>query len=243
MSTPNFFPRLLRGGGLKYLYLPFNHRVIILNQKYPGIRGLRVILVGENNVVELVAFGPLDVAAGGVGFGFGVRVVIRIHLAVVLFDIQVDAQQVLRVNLGEIIFVFGSVGGRVVLDHLSILASQQTAGLVGIARNNVRDHLLVHCRRDTHDKTSAGHHNSFASKSSSSSANSRVHRSSLRYFQPPSARITTILPCSMLAATRSAACSTAPHDGPAKMSSWSFNWRVRRMASTPATRIFASSSD
>src|SRR5215467_15863259 len=169
--------------------------------------------------------------------------VVRIHLAIVLFDIQVDAQQVLRVNLGEIIFVCGSIGGGVVLDYLAVFASQQTTGFIGIACNNVRDHLLVHCRRDTHNKTCAGHHNSFASKSPSSSSNSRVHRSSLRYFQPPSARITTILPCSMLAATRSAACSTAPHDGPAKMPSWSFNWRVRRMASTPATRIFASSSD
>src|SRR5260370_20047728 len=160
-----------------------------------------------------------------------------------MFDMQGDAEQVLGVNLGEIILVFGSIGGRVVFDYLAIFASQQTTGLVGIACNNVRDHLLVHCRRNMHNKTSAGHHNSFASKSSSSSANSRVHRSSLRYFQPPSARITTILPCSMLAATRSAACSTAPHDGPAKMPSWSFNWRVRRMASTPATRLFASSSD
>src|SRR6266487_3920800 len=169
--------------------------------------------------------------------------VVRIHLAIVLVDIQVDAQQVLRVNLGEIIFVFGSIGGRVVLDYQAVLTRQQTAGLVRIACNNVCDHLLVHCCRNMYNKTCAGHHNSFASKPSSSSSNSRVHKSSLRYFQPPSARITTILPCSMLAATRRAACNAAPHDGPAKMPSWSFNWRVRRMASTPATRILASSSD
>src|SRR5215469_1988553 len=128
--------------------------------------------------------------------------VVRIHLAIVLFDIQVNAQQVLRVNLGEIIFVFSSIGSRVVLDYLAILARQQATGLVGIPCNNVRDHILVHCRRNTHNKTSAGHHSSFTSKSSSSSSNSRVHKSSLRYFQPPSARITTILPRSMLAATR-----------------------------------------
>src|SRR5260370_25984873 len=160
-----------------------------------------------------------------------------------MFDMQGDAEQVLGVNLGEIILVFGSIGGRVVFDYLAIFASQQTTGLVGIACNNVRDHLLVHCRRNRHNKTSAGHHNSFASKSSSSSSNSRVHRSSLRYFQPPSARITTILPCSMLSATRRPACSTPPHDGPAKIPSSSFNCRLRRMASQPAPRILPSTRD
>jgi len=51
-----------RGLGLSYLYLPFHHCIIIMNQKYPGIGRLRVILVRENNVVEFVVPGKLDIA-------------------------------------------------------------------------------------------------------------------------------------------------------------------------------------
>src|SRR5436309_7042180 len=107
----------------------------------------------------------------------------------------------------------------------------------------MRQYLFEHVTGDTHDERFIGYHNIFASKSSSRSSSSRVHKSSLKYFQPPSARMTTILPRSKLSATRNAACRAAPHDGPAKMPSWSLSWRVRRMASTLVTSILASIKD
>src|SRR5690348_6241808 len=133
--------------------------------------------------------------------------------------------------------MLGSIGGWVVFHHLTVFACQQPAGFVGIASDDVRQHVGVHRPGDAHYKGCfrfLRYHNNFASRSSSSVSRSRVHRSSLRYFQPPSARMTTILLRSMLDATRSA----APQDGPAKMPSWSFNWRVRRTASPLATRIW-----
>src|ERR1700730_4891853 len=126
--------------------------------------------------------------------------------------------------------MLGGVGGRVVVDYLTVFACQQAAGFVGVARCHMCQHLFIHPTGNTHDKWFAAYHKILASKSSSSSSSARVHKSSLRYFQPPSARITTILPCSMLAATRRAAWRAAPQDGPAKMPSWSLSCRVRRTA-------------
>src|SRR5438132_13190619 len=138
----------------------------------------------------------------------------------------------------------GGIDGRVVFDYATIFACQQAAGFVGVTGHHVGQHLIVHCPGDTHDKLFiTGYHRILASKSSSSSSRSRVHKSSLRYFQPASARMTTILPCSKLSAARNAACRAAPHDGPAKMPSWSLSWRVRRMASTLVTSILASIRD
>src|SRR2546423_13646557 len=116
--------------------------------------------------------------------------------------------------------MFGSISGQVVFDYSTIFACQEAAGFVGVTGHHVRHHLIVHGPGDAHDKLFiSGYHKILASKSSSSSSSSRVHRSSLRYFQPPSARMTTILPWSKLSAARNAACRAAPHDGPAKMPS------------------------
>src|SRR5579859_7134502 len=105
------------------------------------------------------------------------------------------------------------VGGGIIFEDLAILACQKPTGFVGISRLNMCHHLLVHVAGDTHYKGFKGYHKIFASKISSSSSSSRVHKSSLRYFQPPSARMTTILPRSKLSAARNAACRAAPHDG------------------------------
>src|SRR5581483_4335532 len=196
----------------------------------------------EDNIQNLAEFGVVFVAARGIGFAYRVGVVVD-HLAVVFFDVVEDVEQVVGGDDGEVVGLLGGVGGRIVLDYPTIFAAQRAAGFIGIARYDMRGHLIVQCPGDTHDKGCVIYHNNTASKSSSSCSISRVHRSSLRYFQPPSARITTILPRSMLAATRRAACRAAPHDGPAKMPSWSFNWRVRRMESLEDTRILPSSSD
>src|SRR5690348_11671795 len=113
--------------------------------------------------------------------------------------------------------MLGSVSGWIVLDHLAADAAERTTGFIRVALDDTSYHFFIDRLRNTHDKRC--YHNIFASRSSSSSSNSRVHKSSLRYFQPPSARMTTILPCCILAATRNAACSTAPQDGPAKIPS------------------------
>src|SRR5579884_2505647 len=113
--------------------------------------------------------------------------------------------------------MLGSVGGWIVFDYLSTDAAKRTAGFTRVALDDTGHHFLIDRLRNTHDKRC--YHNIFASRSSSSSSSSRVHRSSLRYFQPPSARMTTILPRCMLAATRNAACNAAPQDGPAKIPS------------------------
>src|SRR6185312_13287098 len=102
---------------------------------------------------------------------------------------------------------------------LTALTTQSTTGLVGVTSYDMSNHLCIDRLRYMQNEAIFSYHNIFASKSSSSSLSSRVHRSSLRYFQPPSARTTTILPCSMLDAMRKAACSDAPQDGPAKMPS------------------------
>src|SRR6266480_6990332 len=112
----------------------------------------------------------------------------------------------------------GSISGRVVFDYSAIFACQEAAGFVGVTGHHVRHHLIVHCPGDTHDKLFiTGYHRILASKFSSSSSRSRVHKSSLRYFQPPSAKMTTILPRSKLEATRKAAWRAAPQEGPAKI--------------------------
>src|SRR5579863_4271611 len=128
-------------------------------------------------------------------------------------------QEVLRTYFGEIVGMLGGISGRVVFDDLTILARQHTTGFVGIARDDVCQHIGIHRRGNTYFKRRFIYHNSLASKSSSSSPSSRVQRSSLRYFQPPSAKMTTIFPCSILAPTRKAACNAAPQDGPAKIPS------------------------
>src|SRR5690348_14163104 len=97
--------------------------------------------------------------------------------------------------------MFGGIDGRVVFDYLAILAGKQAAGFVRVTGRHVRHHFIEHCSGNTHDKLFTGsYHKILASKSSSSSSSLRVHRSSLRYFQPPSARITTTLPWSKLSA-------------------------------------------
>src|ERR1700738_3831430 len=110
--------------------------------------------------------------------------------------------------------MFGSIGGRVVLDNPAILACQHSTRFIGITCHHVRYHLFIHGCRDMHDKCFiTGYHKIFASKSSSSSSNSRVHRSSLRYFQPPSARITTIFPLSRLPPPPTSASEVARQEG------------------------------
>src|SRR5256885_16151837 len=114
--------------------------------------------------------------------------------------------------------MLGSISGRVVFDYSTIFACQQATGLVGVTGHHMRHHLIVHCPGDTHDKLFiTGYHRILASKFSSSSSRSRVHKSSLRYFQPPSAKMTTILPRSKLSPARNAACSAAPHNDPPQM--------------------------
>jgi len=72
--------------------------------------------VGEDNVVEFIALGPIFVPAGGIGFAPGVRVIID-HLAIIHVDIVVDAQQFFWIDNGEIIGMLGGVSGRVVFDY------------------------------------------------------------------------------------------------------------------------------
>src|SRR6266700_1315232 len=84
---------------LNYLYLPFNYRIILLNRKYSHIGRFGIEAVRENDVVELIAFGPLDITAGRVRLGFGGGVVVGIHFAVVVVDIVGDMQEVFRANL------------------------------------------------------------------------------------------------------------------------------------------------
>src|SRR5579875_2773892 len=139
--------------------------------------------------------------------------------------------------------MFGSIGGWIVFYNQRINASQNSTALVRVGRGDMGEHLRVQSARNAHNKRITCYHNNLASNSSSRLSRLRVQRSSLRYFQPPSARITTILPRSRLDATRRAAWSAAPQEGPAKMPSWSFNSRVRRIAAEPETRIFASSRD
>src|SRR5258708_7406321 len=97
-----------------------DYRVILIDQEYPAIGGVGIVLVGENNVVEFIALGPIFVPAGGIGFAPGVRVIID-HLAIIHVDIVVDAQQFFWINNGEIIGMLGGVGGRVVFDYSIIL--------------------------------------------------------------------------------------------------------------------------
>jgi len=51
-------------------------------------------------------------------------VVVGIILAIVCIDIFEDTPQIFWINDGEIVGVLGSVGGRVVLDYLTVLAGQ-----------------------------------------------------------------------------------------------------------------------
>src|SRR5690242_4716121 len=138
--------------------------------------------------------------------------------------------------------MFGSIGSRIMLDDTLSHAAQRATGFVGIARNDMLYHLLVDCLWNMNDKTFS-YHNNFASKLSSTLSRFMVQRSSLRYFHPPSASRVTILQRSILLAIRSAAWSDAPQEGPAKMPSWSFSWRVRLIESRLDIRILASSTD
>src|SRR5450631_232427 len=143
------------------------------------------------------------------------------HVAVVGINIIINTYDIGFTDNGEVIGKLGSVGGWIVLNDGPIFAPERTTGFIGIACGDMRDHFVVDCFRNTHCEIWFCYHNIFASKLSSRVCRSRVHRSSLRYFQPPSASSTTILPCCILSATRKAACRDAPQDGPAKMPSWS----------------------
>src|SRR6266446_4276182 len=122
---------------LDYLYPALNHALIFMNQKHPGIRGLRVVLVGKNDVVELIISGELNIATRRVGFRSGVRVVVGIILAIVFIDIVEDTPQIFWSNDREIVRVFSSISGRVVLHYLTVLTRQQAARLIGIASYHV----------------------------------------------------------------------------------------------------------
>src|SRR5258706_5238429 len=123
--------------------------------------------MGENNVEELIAFGPIFIAPRRISLGLGMGVIIN-HFAVILVDILKDTQQIGLAYNGEIIGMFGGVSGRVVLNYPTVLVAQGATGLVRIACHHVRHHLIVDCSRDTNDKTFFNYHNNFASRSSSS---------------------------------------------------------------------------
>src|SRR5579875_1215285 len=125
------------------------------------------------------------------------------HITIITIDIIINAYQVGLGDNREIIRLVGGIGGRIVLDDQAILAADDATALVGIALHDMGHHLLINRLRDTHHERGVLHlsyHNTFASKLSSSSSNSSVHRSSLKYFQPPSARMTTIFACSSFSA-------------------------------------------
>src|SRR5260221_10693934 len=118
--------------------------------------------------------------------------------------------------------MLGSISSWVMLHDLTTTVTKGTTTFIWITLHNMGKHGLIDSIGNMYYETciySMNYHNSFASNSSSSLLMSRVHRSSLRYFQPPSARMTTILPLSIFSATRIAACKAAPQDGPAKIPS------------------------
>src|SRR5205823_1421573 len=115
--------------------------------------------VGEDDVEEPVASGPVFVAAGGIGLAFGVRVVVD-HLAFVGFDVVEDVEQGFGGDDREVVGLFGGVGGRVVPDYQTMLAAERAAGLVGIAFHNVRGHRFIDFFRDTHHKRIVRYHSS-----------------------------------------------------------------------------------
>src|SRR5215471_7238206 len=77
---------------LHNLYPALNDRSVMVNQKNPGIGRLGIVLVGENNIGELVTTGPLSITSRWVGFTLRVRVIID-HLALVFFDVVKDVEQ------------------------------------------------------------------------------------------------------------------------------------------------------
>src|SRR5258708_6973224 len=172
----------------------------------------------ENQVETPAPFGPVFVALRGIGFGGRMRMVID-HCTIIIVDIIVNPHQVGFTDNREIVGMLGGVGGRIVFDDKGINAADGSAALVGIGHGDMGEHFRVGSAGNTYNKCFTCYHNNLASNSSSTVSRSRVQRSSLRYFQPPSARMTTILPCSRLDATRKAACKAAPQDGPAKIPS------------------------
>src|SRR6266516_27504 len=226
---------------LDALYTPLDYFSGGIDSKDASIGRVGIMAVREQQVKVATALRAFFVARRGIGFGSGVRMIVD-HVAVVRVDVVIDAHDIGLADNREIVRLLSGVGGRIVFDDRPILATERATGLVGIACDDMGLHLVVDRCGDTHNKTCFSYHNTFASNSPSSSRRLRVHRSSLRYFQPPSARMATILPCSMLSAIRRAACRDAPQEGPAKIPSWSLSWRVRRIESIAETRILPSSS-
>src|SRR6188508_3893572 len=79
------------------------------------------------------------------------------------------------------------------------------------------------------------------SRASRMSSKSVVYVPAERYFQPPSGSSATMVPERILRASRAAATSTAPHDGPPKMPSRKTSSRSAVSASMFDTRYLASS--
>src|SRR4029078_12825697 len=94
-------------------------------------------------------------------------------------------------------------------------------------------------------RRAAGAHHQLTppSRSASISSRSRVKVPALRYFQPPSGSSATIVPDVIRWASRAAATSTAPQNGPPKIPSRSTRSRSAAIASALLTRYFASSID
>src|SRR5579863_720202 len=109
------------------------------------------------------------------------------HLTIILIDIVVDAHEVCLSDNREVVWMLSSISSRVMLHDLITTATKSATTFIWITLHNMGEHGLIDCMGDVYYETcicSMSYHNSFASNSSSSLLMSRVHRSSLRYFQP-----------------------------------------------------------
>src|SRR6185369_9887692 len=120
------------------------------------------------------------------------------------------------------------------------VAHDDPACLVGVSGTGVIDELLHEVRRQGDRRragVSAAHHQlTPPSRSDSISTRSRENVPAERYFQPPSGSSATIVPRSIRFASRAAATSTAPHDGPPKIPSLNTRSRSAAIASRLDTR-------
>src|SRR5258708_4375745 len=208
-------PTLFR---LENFNFSFGYGTIRVYAEYAYIWGFWIEAVRENDIEIATTLRPFNVTSGWVSLRFWMGMIIN-HIAIILINIIINAYHIGFADNREIIGELGGIRRWIILDHQFTLTTKRSTGFVRITSHDMRNHLAIKSFGNTYNKTSFSYHKIFASKSSSSVSNSRVHRSSLRYFHPPSARIVTILPRSILAATRIAACRDAPQEGPAKMPS------------------------
>src|ERR1051326_7032919 len=94
------------------------------------------------------------------------------HIAIVGIDIIINTHDIGLADDGEIIGMLGGIGGGIVLDGYAVNATESAASFIGIARDDMGKHLVIHRFRNTHHKTVLSYHKIFASNVSSSSPSS-----------------------------------------------------------------------